>query len=91
MNDLLKKRIVALMKERNITQMELAEIAGTTQATLSRNINGVHEPKADIIEKISNFFNVSTDYLLGKTDNRNPVSTPSIKEQLSEADRKSVV
>lgn len=73
-----KTVIIKLIKEKNITQQILADSIGITQATLSRNINGVHAPKAEIVEEIANYFGVSTDYLLGKSDIRNPESsTPS--------------
>lgn len=83
MNNVFKERLERLMRENNINQLGLAETIGVTQSTLSRNINGIHRPKAEIIEKLANFFNVSTDYLLGKSNERNaPVSTPAPKEQL---------
>ena len=43
-----KTVIIKLIKERNITQQILADSIGITQATLSRNINGVHAPKAEL-------------------------------------------
>lgn len=67
-----KERINSLMKEKNITQQMLAEIVNTTQATLSRNMNGVHAPKAEMIEKMADFFDVSSDYLLGLSNERKP-------------------
>jgi len=70
MNEITRKRIYNLMEERNVKQMALALEIGVTQATLSRNINGIHEPKAEVIEKIAKYFNVSTDYLLGNTDEK---------------------
>lgn len=70
MNDITRKRIYNLMEERNVKQTALALEIGVTQSTLSRNINGIHEPKAEVIEKIAKYFNVSTDYLLGNTDNK---------------------
>ena len=73
MKDITRKRIYNLMEERNVKQLALAYEIGTTQATLSRNLNGIHEPKAEVIEKIAKYFNVSTDYLLGNTDNPNAV------------------
>lgn len=81
MNDITRKRIYNLMEERNIKQTALALEIGTTQSTLSRNINGVHEPKAEVIEKIAKYFNVSVDYLLGNTDKPN-----AIKLKVADAD-----
>ena len=81
MKNVFKERLEKLMRENGITQITLAEEIGVTQSTLSRNINGVHRPKAEIVDKVASFFNVSVDYLLGKTDERNP-SSSSPKDQL---------
>lgn len=67
MNDL-KKRVIELINKHNINQKILASEIGITEATLSRNLNGIHEPKGEVILKIANYFNVSSDYLLGKTN-----------------------
>ena len=75
MNIILSKRIKQLINEKHITQTTLALEIGITQATLSRNINGIHEPKADIVNKIADYFKVSSDYLLGLTDERTPSTT----------------
>ena len=81
MKDITKKRIINLLEERNINQKILADAIDTTEATLSRNLNSVHEIRADIIEKIAKYFNVSTDYLLGNTDKPN-----AIKLKVADAD-----
>lgn len=71
-NEIIGKRIRNLLIENNITQKDLAERIGLTQATLSRNINGVHEPRADVIKQIADYFKVSVDYILGNTTERKP-------------------
>lgn len=73
MKNITEKRIIDLIEKRNINQKILSKAIGTTEATLSRNLNSVHEIRADILEKIAKYFNVSTDYLLGNTDNPNAV------------------
>lgn len=70
MKNIFRERLSKLMTEHNINQLGLAKELGVTQSTLSRNINGIHRPKAEIIEKIAKYFNVSVDYLLGNTDSR---------------------
>lgn len=72
-----KEKVNLLMQEHNTTQQELADYVGTTQATLSRNINGLHSPKAEIVEKIAKFFDVSVDYLL---TNKQPKATNRIRK-----------
>lgn len=64
----LKDKVYLLMRERNITQNGLAAEIGITQSTLSRNLNGIHEPKADVIKKIADYFGVSVEYLLGTAE-----------------------
>ncbi|MSS44267.1 helix-turn-helix transcriptional regulator [Anaerosalibacter bizertensis] len=66
------ERMKALRKEKDITLEELSEILGTTKATLSRYENNLRIPNVDFIDELANFFNVSTDYLLGRTDIKNP-------------------
>lgn len=74
-----KRRIQELLFENKINQKELAEKIGLTPATLSRNINGLNPPKAEVVLSIAHFFNVSTDYLLGISDIRNPKDDIKIK------------
>ena len=66
----LGKRISNIRKELNLNQKELAEKCGITEATLSRYENDLREPKSEAIVKIANALNVTTDYLLGRTDER---------------------
>lgn len=72
-------RILNLRKELNLNQKELAEKVGITEASLSRYENNLREPKAEIIIRLSNALNCSTDYLLGKTNIRNETILPNEK------------
>lgn len=65
-------RILLLRREFNISQKTLAELAGVTEASLSRYENNLREPRAEIIGRIASVLDVTTDYLLGRTDVRNP-------------------
>ncbi|MGJ0845929.1 helix-turn-helix domain-containing protein [Tissierella praeacuta] len=65
-------RMRNLRKEKDVTLEELANILNTTKATLSRYENNLRVPNADFIQELAEFFNVSTDYLLGRTDIKNP-------------------
>lgn len=67
----LGKRITNARKKLDMNQKELAEKCGITEATLSRYENELREPKGEVVVKIANALDVSTDYLLGRTDNRN--------------------
>ena len=62
-----------LKTERNrkqITLETMAEDLKTTKATLSRYENNLREPKVDFVKQIADYLQCSTDYLLGRTDNR---------------------
>ena len=63
------QRIGDLMKNRRISQMTLAETTGINRSKLSRFISGATDslPHEDIV-KIARYFDVSTDFLLGETD-----------------------
>ena len=67
-----KDRLIKLRKELNLTQEELAQKIGYTRTAISAWEIGRNEPSnADTI-KLAKYFGVSTDYLLGKSDIRNP-------------------
>ena len=60
----LAKKLVQLRKARNLTQKELAKIVGVHFSHMSRYERGISLPSVEVIKKISQVFNVSTDYLL---------------------------
>ena len=80
-NSILRKRVKNLLESKNLTQKDLADKCQTTEATISRNLNGIHAPRAEIIEKIASVLDVTTDYLLGITNNPN-----SVKINVADAD-----
>lgn len=62
-NELLKKSI-----EGGHQQKEITEKTGISPASITQYKNGTNTPKGDILESLANYFNVSTNYLLGKSD-----------------------
>lgn len=63
-------RLVSLRKEKNLSQKEAAVQLGVSQALLSHYEKGIRECGLDFLCRASAFYDVSTDYLLGLTDNR---------------------
>ena len=61
-------RIKELRKKKGISQQRLATDLNTTQNTISRYETGEREPGIDELIKIADYFNVSVDYLIGRTD-----------------------
>lgn len=67
-------RLRLLREERKMSQLELSKSLGIGNVTLSQYENGARKPDNDTLVKISNYFDVSTDYLLGQTEWKNPPS-----------------
>lgn len=64
-------RIKALRSEKNIKQDVLAKLLGLEIAGISKLETGRVPLKDEYIVKLAEYFNVSTDYLLGKSNIRN--------------------
>ena len=50
---------------KKISQQKLADILGVSRSTVAMWENGLSQPDNDTLIRIANYFNVSTDYLLG--------------------------
>lgn len=64
-------RLKELRKQRGISQLKLAMDLGMNQNTVSRYENGEREADYQTLINIADYFEVSLDYLLGRTDNMN--------------------
>lgn len=58
----------ALRLERRLTQAELQKQTGIEQALLSKYENGQRVPTTQALIALADFYGVSIDYLLGRTD-----------------------
>lgn len=67
-------RLRALRQEQNISMKQLGDIFGMAESTISLYENEKRKIDTDMLIKFANYFNVSTDYLLGITDERNSSS-----------------
>ena len=63
-------RLVSLRKEKNLSQKEAAIELGVSQALLSHYEKGIRECGLEFLCRASTFYDVSTDYLLGLTENK---------------------
>ena len=69
-------RIITLLrKERRITQKEAAAQLGISQALLSHYEKGIRECGLDFVVRVADFYGVSCDYLLARTDMKKTVKT----------------
>lgn len=65
-------RIIKLLrKECGITQKQAAEDLGVSQALLSHYEKGIRECGLDFVVRVADYYNVSCDYLLGRSAERN--------------------
>lgn len=64
------RRIAMLRRESGMSQMELAKYLKLSQQTISKYENGKADPDKDTLIKLSELFNVSTDYIIGNSDKR---------------------
>lgn len=66
---ILNERLKNLRIKNGVTQKAIAEGIGVTSVSVQRFEYGTAKPKLDTVIKLADFFNVSTDYLLGRSDN----------------------
>ncbi len=64
-------RLTELLKQQGITQKELAERVGITEASMSRYMHTNRIPKSEIIANIATALHTTSDYLLGTEDEGN--------------------
>lgn len=69
MSPILGLRIREIRKDNSLTLESLGEIVDVKKNTLSQIENGKGHASLELVYKIANHFNVSIDYLLGRTDN----------------------
>ncbi|WP_099832353.1 helix-turn-helix domain-containing protein [Streptococcus suis] len=85
------KRLKQLRKEANLTQKNIADNFNTSPQSYAQWEKGLRNPSKESLEKLADFFNVSTDYLLGNSEIRNPEKEIELDfEKVKESLRKSL-
>ncbi|MBQ1183486.1 MAG: helix-turn-helix transcriptional regulator [Clostridia bacterium] len=64
-------RLRNLRKSKNLSQIKVQMDTGIEQALLSKYENGVRVPPTETLIILADYYNVSVDYLLGRTDKMN--------------------
>ncbi len=64
----LNERLSQLQTERGVLKKDIAKAVGISLMAYYRYEKGERQPTADIIIKFADYFNVSADYLLGRSD-----------------------
>ena len=68
LGDVMKNRLKELRKTRGYTQISLQMQTGIEQALLSKFENGERIPPTETLMRLAEFYNVSIDYILCRTD-----------------------
>jgi len=69
-----------LRREKGLSQRQAAAELGVSQALLSHYETDAREPKLDFIIKICDYYSVTTDYILGRTKERNNDASKNTKQ-----------
>ncbi|MCX7746908.1 MAG: helix-turn-helix domain-containing protein [Clostridia bacterium] len=76
------ERLKLLREEKGKTQQEIAELLGLSRSALSKYEHNDREPDRQAVAMLTDYFDVSVDYLFGRTNVRNHYSQNDKVEQL---------
>lgn len=66
--DVIRTRLINLRESQNLSQVELGRRIGVNNTIINKIESGTRSVSAEELGKFADFYNVSTDYLLGKSD-----------------------
>lgn len=72
-----KERLKQLREERNLTQAQLAKELDLSQGTIGNWERGTREPDFETVKTLADYFEVTTDYLLGHEAAKNAAAQAS--------------
>ncbi len=84
---MLKKILKNEREKRNLSQKELSQIINVSQQTIGSWETGRTEPNSEALHQLADFFNISVDYLLGRSTSKHnilPESEQTIDQHLEE-------
>lgn len=84
----LGNRLKNLREEKDLYQKDLAKIFGISAGAIGLYENNRRTPDMELLKEMAEYFNVSTDYLLGKSDLRNP---EEFYKDITEVDEDSLI
>lgn len=77
------ERLRSLRIEKGLSQEEFGKIFNMTKSRISQYETGKHESDDETKKMFADYFQVSLDYLMGRSDIRNPES-PTLEEELQQ-------
>lgn len=94
MNSDFPRIITMIRKEKKISQKQAAADLEISQALLSHYEKGIRECRLDFLVRAANYYNVSCDYLLGRTSSpqaHEPKDLPEDPSDISTASEKAIM
>lgn len=98
---MLGQKIRDLRKQKRLSQTELGKYIGVSQTTVTAWENGRAEPSSGYLSKLADYFNVTTDYLLGRSEKHKEDNSGlsenqklvaySIDPDISDEERKAII
>ena len=79
-----KDRLKEARKRKNLSQVKLAELTGVNVMNISRYERGEHKPNTEILTKLANVLDVTTDFLMSGTIDEAAQNVISDKELLTQ-------
>lgn len=77
------ERLASLRNDRDIKQKDIAELLNVSASTPSHYELGIHAPDIDALIKLADYFNVTIDYLVGRSNSATQWSALSKPIKLS--------
>lgn len=84
---MLSDRLQELVSQSGKSQKEIGASLSLSQQRFNHYISGKRQPDTDTLIALAQFFNVSTDYLLGASDIRNPYTREASIQMLPRVER----
>ena len=72
--------LAELRQDKGLTQKQLGRVLSVSTGTISNYENGVHYPDLEKLVVLADYFQVSTDYLLGRENSTRTVHISEAKE-----------
>ncbi len=86
MNTIFSKKLIECRENLSLTQKALSELTDIPQSTIARWEVNKNQPKAEEIAKLSKFFEVTSDYLLGIENDFGVIEYKSQPKKTSQED-----
>lgn len=74
-------RLKEIREDRDLKQIDVARVLKITQVVYSRYETGIRLMPVDKLDKLADFYGVSIDYLLGRTDEVRPYSRSALESR----------